>query len=97
MSVNTKPLSRALSQMQDQTIGLFCMTKYSSEYNPVIENTEGNLVVVSVGTLLGLSTTYIHMSEGRYIEFPEGKSLSDMINGPIEFAEWYKENIEMHK
>ena len=102
---DTKQLSQALREMQDRVIGLFWPRYYPvDQYIPVIADTDGVLVCIEIGGLLGLQTLTIGKESGRYVEFPKTKpaydrvepkaqTLSDMMKEPIQFHNWYQQNV----
>lgn len=89
----TKKLSITLDNIQSNTIGLF---KYplDNTYRPVIGKSDNMICVISIGNLLGMNTSTYTITSGIYIEFPDGKSLRQMMDSPIEFNEWYKTNCK---
>lgn len=87
-------LSASLKRIQENTIGLFRPTYDKRDhYIPVIENNNGLLTCIETGSLLGLSTSYIEEADGRYVPFSDNKSLSEMMEDPIKFHNWYQENV----
>lgn len=89
-----KELSIALYNMQAMVTGLF-KPRFYNEYVPaIVRGGEGDtLLCIEVGNLLGLSTLTIAQPEGHYIPFPDNKSLIGMMDNPIWFNDWYKENV----
>lgn len=81
----TKNLSKALHEIQNKVIGLY-YNPFTDNLEPVINNDDGYLTIITVGTLLGLSTEH---REGNMVYFPNNKSLSEMMENPVEFSEWY--------
>jgi len=81
----TKKLSNALLEIQDEVIGLY-HNQFTDNYEPVINDDDGYLTIITIGTLLGLQTEH---REGNMIYFPENKSLTEMMSKPIEFSDWY--------
>ena len=99
-----KGLSNSLKEMQSIVIGVF-RPRFGNVYEPAIDNNEGVLETITVGTLLGCSTLTIEASQGRYVPFlvvrkgmlPTNHTflkLSEMMNEPVTFANWYKYFVE---
>ena len=82
-------LKCALVKMQMQTIGLF-KPKFAKEVEMVIEDNGGHLKTISIGSLGGLMTLHINSKEGLYKKFPEGKSMSEMMQDPFAFDAFVK-------
>lgn len=95
-------LHTALLETQDMVIGLFRPRFYpQSEFIPVIENDNGNLICIEVSILLGRSTLHIGVDSGKFVPFPTEfratdepiqMTLTDMKKDPLWFNEWYKNN-----
>ena len=85
-NMKTEKLSKALHEMQDEVIGLY-HNQYTDNLEPVINDDKGYLTIITIGTLLGLHTEH---REGDVFYFPENKTLTQMMEKPIEFDEWYK-------
>ena len=106
---NIKELSTALKNIQSRVIGLFRANNDPdrTNYMPVINDDNGVLECVSVGSLLGLQTLTIGSGQGRYVKFPVKisksmdkvqfpdiqETLSSMMSDPLMFHTWYKENV----
>lgn len=93
-------LSIALQGIQSVCVGLF-KPNYSPKWELVIQaepftedEYEGYLIKsLDIGDLFGMSTTHTSTRGGKYVPFPEDKTLSQMMQDPIEFNNWYKLNI----
>lgn len=106
---DTVQLDKALRSMQDRVIGLFRPRYYPADhYIPVIYDKDGTLVCIEIGPLLGLQTLTIGKEAGRYVPFPREKvstgagindwefadqTLSSIMKEPLEFHQWYKDNV----
>lgn len=90
-------LSSSLSEIQDNTIGLF-RHPLSGDTNVelVLEESNGTFNTVSIGNLLGMSTCSYGTDNFNYIKFPDGKTMGELMNDPFEFQKFYKlvENFE---
>lgn len=87
-------LSFALVNMQRLVIGVFSSQLTDYKFKPVIKNQEGLLTIVRIGDMLGLQTLHTPMSTGRFRSFPDDKTLWDMMQDPIGFNHWWKQNCE---
>lgn len=87
-----KTIKNALQELQSKTIGLF-KPKFSSVVEMVVEDSDGHLITLHVGTLGGLQTLHINRMEGRYVKFPNGKTIQDMMENPMEFQKFYNEHF----
>lgn len=95
MSKKTKNLATALNEMQSQVIGLFHPRFYpKGEYICVIDDENGVLNCIEVMGMLCHSTLCIVSEQGRYVKFPDGKTLTDMKEDVIDFTTWYDTNIK---
>lgn len=83
-------LINALQTAQHSAIGIF-KPNGSDKWELVIED---NIVLttISIGEFFGLSTNYVPSSLGRYVKFPQEKTLSNMMDDPFEFHEFCKIN-----
>jgi hypothetical protein len=92
-TINYQSLASSLKKMQDQVIGLFIPSHY--HHTKIIElviNKDGSqLTSINIGTLLGLQTSHFSTERGRYIPFPDNKTLTEMMKNPTEFDKWWKE------
>ena len=82
-------LSKALHNLQSHTIGMF--QNGSAQPEMVIENDGGLLTTISIGGLGGLHTNHISVEQGMYKEFPDGKSLTDMMKNPYDLYDFKKQ------
>ncbi len=57
----------------------------------VVDNNDGWLTCIEVGKLLGRQQLHIGQSQGKYIPFPDGKTLTEMMQDPVGFSNWFKE------
>ena len=83
--MKTDNLSKALYEIQNEVIGLY-YNQHTNDFEPVINNDDGFLTIITVGKLLGLQTEH---REGNMIYFPDNKSLTEMMEKPLEFQNWY--------
>ena len=91
--MKTENLQKELSLMQEKCIGLY-YNPFMKTYNPVISETDFTFVVISIGCLLGLSTDHYSKNEDhKIIYFPDNKTLSELMENPMEFKHWYDENV----
>jgi len=81
----TEKLSIALQEIQNEIIGLYYNSR-TDTLEPVINNDNNLLTIITISNLFGLQ---IEHREGKIITFPENKTLSQMIEKPIEFQEWF--------
>lgn len=91
-----KSLSESLINLQDNCYGLF-YNIYTDSYECIVSDNKYTFITIVVGTLLGFSTDVRCHSEDNdslIVKFPDGKSLSNMLNDPIEFDKWYKLNCK---
>lgn len=72
-----------LKKMQEQVIGY--IEVYPGYFEPAISEHETYMPLSS----FGLSNTHIN---ANFIQFPDGKRLSDMVADPNEYMEWCKAN-----
>lgn len=70
-------------QMQNYIIGYI---KVGSRYEPAISDFETFMPLSSFGI------SNVHISS-KFVRFPEGKTLAEMLERPIEFQEWCKLNL----
>jgi hypothetical protein len=86
----------SLSYLQDNCYGLF-YNKYVNTYECIVNESDEKFTTIVVGQLLGFSTDIRYHSEDNdklIIRFPDGKSLTEMLQDPIEFNDWYKNNTK---
>lgn len=84
-------LGKALKDIQSICIGLFTPRYYPyDEHLLVIEDNDGRLKCVEIGKLFGLSTLHMCAEHGKYVKFPDGKTMSQMMESPMTFDEWWK-------
>lgn len=84
-------LSIALHELQSKTIGLMMV---HGKIELVIEDDE-MVKTISIGSLGGLSTNHYSINHLNYIKFPDKyKNLSEFLNEPFEFNEWYNINFK---
>lgn len=83
-------LISALQTAQSSAIGVF-KPNGAKKWELVIDD---NMVLttISIGEFFGLSTSYIPSSSGKYVKFPDGKTLINMMDDPFEFHEFCKIN-----
>lgn len=75
-----------LHRLQDHVIGLF--KPNASDVLEMVVKKDGDLLkTITIGSLGGLSTTYIPMGKGVYKEFGLSRTLSDMVKNPYELDE----------
>ena len=92
----TSGLSAELRVIQTKVIGLF-KPYFANEYLPVIENREGCLTCISVGSLLGLQTLHIGIESGKFEPMPKKQrspldqyaNLAELMENPFELNKWY--------
>jgi len=82
-------LSLALQNLQSHTIGLFQLGSAPPEM--VIKNDDGVLTTIAIGSLGGVNTNHISAEQGMYREFPDGKSMTQMMKNPYEFYDFKKQ------
>ena len=80
-----------LLNLQSKVIGLF-KPYCSNKIEMVIRNDNGNLFTFSIDQLGGIIENHIPKEVGNYVEFPEGKTMADMIKNSVEFYEFRKKN-----
>lgn len=83
--------SSSIKKVQDITIGLF-KPNFSTSWKLVIEKEKNNIICISIGELFGLHTLHTDIEQGKYIEFPDGKTLTYMMEDVMEFHQWCKSN-----
>lgn len=83
-------LGTELQHVQSQCIGLF-KPHYNDRAELIIEENEHTIVTATIGDLFGLSTCTIAKDNpiGIIYNFPDGKTLSEMMDNPTEFNEWF--------
>lgn len=72
-----------LQKMKAQTIGY--INVHGNHFEPAISPTETFMPLPS----FGLSNTHIY---NKFIPFPNGKCLAEMLHDPIEFHQWCIDN-----
>lgn len=82
-------LQMALAQVQGKTIGLFFPRMDPKTPHLVVEFDQGLIHCFTLGSLLGLQELHIAAIKGEYFPFPNGKSLAQMLENPMEFHKWY--------
>jgi hypothetical protein len=81
-----KDLFRVASKiMQKHVIGYIKVAE--GVFEPAVSDHESFMPLNSFGT----SNTFMF---DRFIPFPDNKTLSDMLQNPIEFDKWCKENLK---
>jgi hypothetical protein len=89
-----RQLGTCLRQIQEICIGVF-KHDMSDKWELVVNEENDMLDTVTIGELFGLQTNYsIPTSKGLYRKFPDGKMMSDMLENPITFQEWWKQNCQ---
>lgn len=89
-------LGLSLDNLQANCYGLF-YNEYINTYECIVKETEDTLTTLVVGQLFGFSTDTrckSQYNELLIVRFPDGKSLKDMLQNPIEFNDWYKNNTK---
>lgn len=84
-------IADVLKHIQSQCTGLF-YNRYTNLYEPVVIDSY-TFKTVHIGNLLGLQENYYDVQTSYYDQvtlFPNNKTLSEMMNDPIEFDKWYK-------
>lgn len=92
-----QPLRQSLTNLQSICYGLFYNT-YTKSYECIIRDNDRTFTTIFVGTLLGFSTNirpHSDYNDRLIVRFPDGRSLLDMLDDPIEFNEWYKLNSKV--
>lgn len=84
-------LLKSLEELKSSCIGLF-MPRYSKVFELVVKDDNNYLLCYHITNLGALHTLSIDASQGRYIKFPEGKSLAGMTADSTHFYNWCKEN-----
>jgi hypothetical protein len=82
-------LSHILQATQGAVVGIFKHPMSKGDVEMVIENDEHTFTTITVGTFLGLQTCSYPKSKFQPILFPDGKRLSEMMENPQTFKEWY--------
>lgn len=82
-----KAIAHSLKEAQNICVGIFKPNK-STVWEPVIENSDGILVCVRVGSMLGLSIKEYSIEAGQFVKFPDGKNLTEFLNNPVAFHTW---------
>ncbi len=77
---NKEELKKASLNTQSSIIGLFHPRFYfNNDYIPVVEDNDGTLTCIEMSSsFLCFSTLYIGADKGRFVPFPDSKSLLDM-------------------
>ena len=87
-----KELSHTLHELQSKTIGL---VMFFGKIELVVEDDGIIAKTISIGSLGGLSTNTYSKKHLKYIKFPDKyKNLSEFLNFPFEFNEWYNLNFK---
>lgn len=86
-----KELNKELRLIQEQAIGVACI--YGQD-ELVIKECEHTFTTISIGMLLGCSTTSYPKEIFGFKRFPNNKTLSEMMNSPLAFHDWCKENLK---
>lgn len=98
MTEMKQTLGSSLEEAQSRVLGIFKITRYTNAgIELIVEINEHSFITIRIGSLLGLSTTHYSIGDdlGRIIMFPENKTLSEMMNDPLGFDKWYKNNVLM--
>ena len=82
-------LIKQLEILQHKCIGLF-NNSYTNELEMVIEEKEGLLVTITIGTLGGISENNTSISNGLFKRFPDNKSLYEMKDDPFALNDFCK-------
>lgn len=71
-------------KMQEFIVGYI---KVGNKYEPAVSENETFMPLSS----FGISNTFI---SDKFIPFPDGKTLADMVKTPIEYQKWCDENLK---
>ena len=86
-----KNLRIELGNLQNKVIGLF--KPYCANVTEmVIRNDNGNLHTFAIDSLGGTSENHIPKEMGIYVEFGDGKVMTDMMKNPVGFYEFRKKH-----
>lgn len=89
-----KKLKTALEELQSKCIGI---ANIHNNIELVIESDKHSFSTVWIGKLGGVNTCHYSKSQFQYESFPiQYKTLSEFLNEPIEFHNWYKETFEIN-
>lgn len=83
-------LSIALSVTQSKVIGFFKPYR-SSIVEMVLENDNGMLKTICIGSLLGLHTMCINKNQGILVMFEDGETLFSLLNTPFKLNEYHNQ------
>jgi len=92
MSASINRLSNSLQSVQDIIIGIYVDPTKRIEL--IVSKGDYTFKTVSVGSLFGLSISNYPLNRVIHL-FPDNKTLSEMMQDPIEFDKWCKENINI--
>lgn len=84
-----KDFSLKLKEVQDQIIGLY---KIHGQVELVFEESKDSFKSIFIGSLLGLRTNHYSKSEFYFKKFPKKKTLTQMMEAPLDFQDWYIKN-----
>lgn len=87
-------LSKSLRKAQSKCVGLF-KPRYSDKVELVIEVSDVGFSTITIGNLFGLQTTHFgNESLNDVVMFPENKTLTEMMEYPLGFSEWYNQRFK---
>jgi len=87
-------LNKALRNAQNKCIGIF---KLHGDTYLVVEEHKSSGTLTCIVTLFGLQTLTINKNQGFYVKFPNKQTLSQMMEKPLDFHNWYQTKIEGKK
>jgi len=93
-------LYQTLSEVQKEVIGIVKLPGVGiyglpgvGIYGLIVKKEEFTITSIYIGFLLGVSTDVIPKGKYTEIYFPDNKTLSEMMEDPLKFDEWWKNNF----
>jgi hypothetical protein len=85
-------LKAEMNVLQSKCIGIW--NPAPGVISLIIEIDKNTITAISIGKLGGISEEHAPADAYRIVLFPESKTLSEMMNNPIEFHDWWNSNIK---
>lgn len=85
-------LSGALSELRKSTIGFYNCP--SGVVEMVIEEGKHTFTTIEIPQLLGMKTNYYPKDNYTFIKFPDNKTFDMMLLEPLEFNNWFNDNVK---
>lgn len=93
--MNTGKLQNELNNLKENVIGVFRHNNLGV-FELVITKDKDTIDSIYISSMGSISSTHgMPLHYGKYVEFPNGKNLNEMLNEPIEWREFMKDNFNV--